>query len=347
MDNKYVHKVLRRLMPICNLSDDKFEQLMHKTVLEEMPAGEMLFREGETDNKTFYLLTGELILSRSAGGSQIIAGGSKITQVPVAHKQPRQETARTKSNIGYVGFDSDFLNALLTLDQTSAGEPVEKEIEDEEDENDWMGTVLQSNLFVQIPPANIQQMFMRMEQVNYKAGDKVIRYGDPGDYYYILKKGKCEVTRVTPHGKEVRLATLSQGAGFGEEALISDSVRNATVTMLTDGSLMRLSKEDFNELLKKPVLDELSYEEAKQEIADGAVWLDVRLENEYEISNLEGSINIPLYLLRLRASSLDPETHYIVYCDSGGRSSAAAYILSERGLAVSILAGGLLSVEEA
>jgi len=345
MDNKYVHKVLRRLMPICNLSDDKFEQLMCKTVLEELPAGETLFREGESDNKTYYLLTGELILSRVAGGSQIITGGAKITQIPIAHKKPRQETARAKSDIGYVGFDSDFLNALLTFDQLPAAEPVANK--DTDDEGDWMSAVLQSNLFVQIPPANIQQMFMRMEQVNVQAGETVIRYGDQGDYYYILRKGKCEVTRITPYGKEVRLATLSQGAAFGEEALMSDSVRSATITMLTNGSLMRLSKNDFNELLKQPVLDELSYAEAKQAVADGAVWLDVRMENEYEISNLDGSINIPLYLLRLRAAALNPETHYIVYCDSGGRSSAAAYILSERGFPVSILTGGLLSVDEA
>ena len=150
-------------MPVCNLSDDAFEQLMSKTVLEELPAGEMLFREGESDNKTFYLLTGELILSRVAGGSQVITGGSKITQIPLAHKKPRQETARAKSNIGYVGFDSDLLNALLTLDQTSAGEPVDKN--DEDNEEDWMSAVLQSGqrvkrLQLALPPPPVRLLLV-------------------------------------------------------------------------------------------------------------------------------------------------------------------------------------------
>ena len=35
---------------------------------------------------------------------------------------------------------------------------------------------------------------------------------------------------------------------FGEEALVSETRRNATVAMLTDGSLMRLNKADFDAL---------------------------------------------------------------------------------------------------
>ena len=131
MNNPYLLKVLKRLMPICNLSDDKINELLRKTVLEELPAGEILFTEGISDNKVYYLLTGELELSRTGGGSQVIAGGTKLTLMPLAHRKPRQETAIAKTDIGYVAFDTDYLDALLTLDQTTAGEKVEAE-EDEE-----------------------------------------------------------------------------------------------------------------------------------------------------------------------------------------------------------------------
>ena len=42
-------------------------------------------------------------------------------------------------------------------------------------------------------------------------------------------------------------------------------------------------------------------------------------------------INVPLYFVRLKIKTLDPALHYVVVCDNGRRSSAAAYILSERG----------------
>ncbi len=50
------------------------------------------------------------------------------------------------------------------------------------------------------------------------------------------------------------------GDAFGEEALLSDAKRNANVTMETNGALMRLSKDDFNELLKEPMLSWLTGE---------------------------------------------------------------------------------------
>jgi precorrin-2 C(20)-methyltransferase len=93
----------------------------------------------------------------------------------------------------------------------------------------------------------------------------VIEQDAPGDYFYIIKEGRCLVTRSTPaNPKGVKLATLTVGDSFGEEALISDSARNATVTMLTNGSLMRLNKEDFNSLLNEPLLSWMDYEEARQ-----------------------------------------------------------------------------------
>ena len=90
-----------------------------------------------------------------------------------------------------------------------------------------------------------------------KTGDNVIKQGDPGDYFYVLKSGHCRITRrLSQDGqvKEVSLAEIGPGDVFGEDALIGDAPRNATVTMIDDGSLMRLGQEDFEDLLQNPVL---------------------------------------------------------------------------------------------
>ena len=71
------------------------------------------------------------------------------------------------------------------------------------------------------------------------------------------------VTRETPLNKDgIKLAELGMGDTFGEEALISDAKRNANVTMLTDGTLMRLAKEDFRKLLNEPMLDWVDMDQA-------------------------------------------------------------------------------------
>ena len=81
--------------------------------------------------------------------------------------------------------------------------------------------------------------------------------------------------------------------------------------------------------------------EAKKLVEDGAVWLDVRLPSEFENHHLDDAINIPLYFIRLKISTLDPDTKYVVCCDTGRRSSAGAYILSERGYGAYVLLGGI------
>ncbi len=183
---------------------------------------------------------------------------------------------------------------------------------------------------------------MRMQQVNYREGDIVIKQGDDGDFFYVITKGQCHVTRETPLNQEgIKLAELGPGDTFGEEALISETTRNATVTMATDGSLMRLGKDDFKKLLNDPMLDWVDHDEARQLIAEGGRWLDVRLPSEFEAHHESGAINIPLYFIRLKLNALDPDVTYILCCDTGRRSSAAAFILNERGFKTRVLKGGL------
>ena len=169
-----------------------------------------------------------------------------------------------------------------------------------------MTTLLQTQAFHRIPPANIQAIFMRMQRVACRAGETIIQQGAEGDYFYAIVSGKCLVTRETPLNRGgLKLAELGVGDTFGEEALISEAKRNATVTMLTDGVLMRLNKQDFRELMNEPLVQWVTYPQAREMVARGGRWLDVRLPSEHQNLAIEGSLNIPLYFIRLKISTLD------------------------------------------
>jgi CRP-like cAMP-binding protein len=130
--------------------------------------------------------------------------------------------------------------------------------------------LLQTKAFHKIPPANIQAIFMRMQQINYRSGDVILKQGAECDYFYVLIRGSALVTRETPLSKEgIKLAELQVGDTFGEEALISDAKRNATVTMQSDGAVMRLGKDDFKKLLNEPMLDWVTMTEAEEVIRGG------------------------------------------------------------------------------
>ena len=335
-------QLLRQFSPLDGLKRDNLAALARKVQIRDLSPGQLLFKEGDTEKRTIYIVSGVLELVDQGKIVGTIEGGSDAARNPVAPVFPRRITARAKGRVQFLSIDSDLLDVMLTWDQTGTYEVSELRGLAEEGTEDWMTMLLQTKAFHKIPPANIQAIFMRMQQINYRAGDVVLKQGAEGDYFYVLIRGSALVTRETPLSKEgIKLAELRVGDTFGEEALISEAKRNATVTMLSDGSVMRLGKEDFKKLLNEPMLEWVSREEADEIVRAGGQWLDVRLPSEFENHHIDGAINIPLYFIRLKISMLDDNQKYIVCCDTGRRSSAGAYILSERGYQAYVLRGGI------
>jgi CRP-like cAMP-binding protein len=334
--------VLRTFSPLDGLKRENLHALSRKTRLQQLDSGRVLFKEGESDKRTIYLVDGEIELRVGDRTVSMLRAGTPEARIAVGAGQPRRFTARAMSDITYVAVDSDLLDVLITWDQTGTYEVGEITGTSSADADDWMTVLLQTKALHRIPPANLQALFMRMQHVASRAGEVIIKQGADGDYFYVITKGSVAVTRETPMNRDgLKLAELGVGESFGEEALISDAKRNATVTMTTDGALVRLGKDDFKELLNEPLMHWVDLEHARELVGRGARWLDVRLPSEFDSYHLDKALNVPLYFIRLKIKTLDTATPYIAVCDTGRRSSAAAVLLSERGFDAYCLQGGL------
>lgn len=86
-----------------------------------------------------------------------------------------------------------------------------------------------------------------------KAGEVIIREGDIGDEFYILRSGSVHIYRETLSGDNLALADLNADMNifFGETALIGKDARSATVQALTDCRLIVLSSRKFHEICEK------------------------------------------------------------------------------------------------
>jgi CRP-like cAMP-binding protein len=344
MENKPISlNVLRSFTPLDGLKKENLQALATKAALRELPSDRTLFKEGENDKRTVFLVSGMVELLQNGNTVAVVRAGTPEARNPIAPMMPRRYTAVVASaKAEFIVIDSDLLDVMLTWDQTGSYQVNELGGQTQQSSDDWMTTLLQNKSFHKIPPANLQAIFMRLERIDCRAGQRIISQGDDGDFFYIIVKGTCQVTRETPLNKDgVKLADLTVGDTFGEEALIADAKRNANVTMMTDGVLMRLGKEDFKQLLNEPLLEYVDQYEAARMTAKGAKWLDVRLPSEFEVHHLDDAINIPLYFLRIKMKTLDNSATYIVYCDTGRRSAAAAYIMAERGFHAHVLQGGM------
>jgi rhodanese-related sulfurtransferase len=342
-------EALKHLDPLSSLSQMRLQELADLCFIESVSRNLDPFRLRSIAGQSVYLVRGELALAYSQGTSEVIVGGSADARCPLG-KRRMFISAKAVTDVQLIRIDDDLLDVMLTWDQMAAQEQAGAQQPSAERPSSGANWGVMSGLFginnlrfgafSQLPPAHIDELLRRFERIETKKDQVIIREGAEGDYYYLVESGRCQVERMIG-GVNMRLAELKSGDTFGEEALVSEAKRNATVTMKTDGSLLRLSKQDFNALLREPLLRGINMEQAKQKVLGGAQWIDVRYMSEYQYDKLPGAINIPLSEIRNAFGALDINKEYVVYCQSGRRSSAAAFLLAQRGYNVYLLEGGL------
>lgn len=319
----------RTLVPLKDMSESHLLALLNDALIEAVCAGQTLFNAGAYDAQHVYLLHGDVALIDDSGNRTRIKGRSSL--FPIAHHQPRQVTAIAETDCSILRINSEHLDKMLTWSQVADYLQLIISRERDLDEDvDWMMIVLRSNLFFKVPPLNVEQIFSRLTPQVVYAGDVIIRQGEMGEQCYFIKEGEADVTRHSDN-KRQHLATIGVGRCFGEDALVNETVRNATVMMRTDGVLMRLEKQDFYRLLKEPAVSTLNFNELEESLAKGVVAVDVRSEDEYSEVHLPKAVNVPLNILAIKSRLLNKENLYIFYCDTGRRSRAAAHLLAEHG----------------
>ena len=328
---------LGALTPLAGLSRERLAELADMAVIERAPRGSDPLH-GCEPGRSVFLLQGELLLAFDGGGTLVVVGGTG--EGSHALNRRRQAVVRSKAitDVDLLALEDDLLDTLATWDQAVRG-----------DARFVTGAFalssLKSGALAQLPAAHIEELLKRFERLRIKRGEAVIHEGEEGDYYYLVGAGRFQVERLVG-GAKVVLAELKSGDAFGEEALVSEAKRNATVTALSDGELLRVRRSDFNELLREPLLRRLSFADAAQRVRGGAVWLDVRYPSEYQYDKLPGAINVPLAEVRNMFAVLDRSREYVAYCQSGRRSAAAAFLFAQRGFRVWLLEGGLKRAAE-
>ena len=340
---------LRQLEPISSLSEDRLNELAGLCVLDRVARNSDPFRMRGIAGQTVYLVRGELALTFPDGSSAVLVGGSSDARYPLGRRGSAFASAKAVTDVELIRIDDDLLDIMATWDQIAVTDSASNQKAGGEGNpslSNWMilsGMFSVSNLkygaFSQLPSAHIEELLRRFRRIEVKKGDVVIREGAEGDFYYVIEAGRCKVERMIG-GVSMLLAESRSGDAFGEEALVSEAKRNATVTMKTDGALLRLDKNDFVELLREPLLHRVSMEEARQKITNGAQWIDVRYPSEYQYDGLPGAINIPLAEIRNAFGVLDKSRQYVLYCQSERRSAAATFLLAQRGYRAFLLAGG-------
>ncbi|MFT7246606.1 MAG: CRP-like cAMP-binding protein [Candidatus Azotimanducaceae bacterium] len=325
-------ELIKKLVPFSSMATNDLDDALQKAAITTYNEGKMVFKRDEEDTNAHWLLAGSIDLLDEKFEAKNRKAGDDAARFPFDNNTPHRVTVITTSKAKILTAPRDIARG--------ASASKSPDTDDGEDEGvDWMSTLLSSPLFEFIPPTNIQTLFSKFEEQKYDAGDVVITQGEPGDFFYVIQTGTVKVERSMGNKTQLQ-AELKAGDNFGQDALISDVPRNATVAMLTKGILMRLSAPDFESLLMKPVIESVNEVEAAEMIAAGdpkTYLLDVRNPKEVELDKRVGAINVPLLLLRKNLPKLKPDAVYITVCDGGKRAELASYILNEKGFTAYVM----------
>jgi rhodanese-related sulfurtransferase len=296
-----------------------------------------------------YLLSGRAELRRSFFDKEILQAGEGLALQPLDYllvrdggqilaldecrvvQAPRDVVDRSMaagSARDYGVHETDLSTELLESDDV---EPV-----------DWMSRFLSSSLAQHLPAQVIQQLLASLATEEKPRGTALVRRGESGDALYVMTRGKALV-RTDRHGVfQGREFSLVPGDYFGEESLVADTPRNATVVMEEDGAVARLDRDGFDRLIRPyliPEADDALMERALVAASDDRLAvIDVRFPMEYRRDALPHSINIPVPLLRSRIGLLDRRRQHLVTYHGGRRSELAVFLLRQAGIEAYLMA---------
>jgi rhodanese-related sulfurtransferase len=327
---------LRRTRLFANLPEDGLIELIERPGIMRGNAEEPV---EASPGDLVVLLEGGLAMTSHDGGDHLAAFSVEegAREPAILYTIPRGARLMLTEPSVFLVIDGERLDALLSDTHETHGLAAL-----DDDARGRIAALLKAAPFKAMRLEHLVRCAEAMEEQPASAGEDVVREGEAGDYFYVLESGAADVWRSYNGATPAIVANLGPGATFGEEALLQEATRNATVRMREDGKLLRLAKSEFDRLLKSQLLNVMTPNEVMRRLKENSLELvDCRTEEEWELCRLPNSRLMPLETLRERAGGLDKTREYLVYCRSGRRSSAAAFLMRQMGLKAHFMGGGI------
>jgi putative peptide zinc metalloprotease protein len=202
----------------------------------DVAPGDEVVRQGEAGDR-FYLIASGAFEVQIDGVPQVRLGrGEYFGERALLHQAPRQATVIALEPGRVFILDQRAFDALLASD-LAVRDRLQRSLAYREE-------VADMSLFRDLSPGEIDLLLTRLVPMSVQQDEVVIRQGESGERFYVVRRGELEVER---DGQV--LAGLGPGDAFGEIALLLDVPRTATVVARRPTMLLALEARDFRDLL--------------------------------------------------------------------------------------------------
>jgi NTE family protein/lysophospholipid hydrolase len=231
-----------------SLSESERQRLVSSVEPVELPAGEVLFRQGDPGNALYIVRSGTLQVSLTlpSGEQQALdtlGEGEVVGEMAVLHRRPRAATVHALTGCSLLRLSAQAIEALfaaspqahsLLVDAASRRLP-----------SLYLASV---PIFAGLDADSLREFDLETNWVRLAGGEMLFRQGDPADYVYVVVRGRLAV--VAADGTQ-HVRHLGHGDIVGEVAIFTGEARNATVRAVRDSELVRLSRASVHQFLER------------------------------------------------------------------------------------------------
>ena len=230
-DVNLIKTALSKHFIFSNLSESQIEALVKEMQLFVYPVNSVVFEQNSYGEHFFIIARGKVEVIINLKVVAVLNVGDSFGEVALLHETPRTATIVTMQETSLWGLDRvTFRNILQALSVAKYSENIE--------------FVEKIQIFNALTKKQKEALANAMISEKYKPGDWILREGDSGDFMFVILQGTVLVTK---NGIELR--KLGRGEYFGEQALLLDKVRTASVTALDSVTCISINSSGLKSVL--------------------------------------------------------------------------------------------------
>src|SRR5215813_15415060 len=247
MELTELKELLRETSVFSLLSDDELERFSKHFGLVHYTLGHTVVRAGDESDSFYVVYSGRArVIGANAAGEEVTVGmlsrGNSFGEQGLLTRSPRRFTVRAASDLVLLRL------ATRDFDQLVSEHPDLREYFDKYISDISIRNFLKlCTVFAPLAPQEIRDLLGAMEVKNFGVNQTIIREGEAGDAFYLLRSGSARVMKES-NGHKV-LNVLKAGDSFGELALLTDQPRAATIITEEPSSVFCLKKTEFDRIV--------------------------------------------------------------------------------------------------
>lgn len=214
-----------------NLTDEQKNLIVDHMKLYTLSAGSIVFEQNQPGNNFFVIASGKVEVIVNQKRKTILKAGDSFGELALLHGTLRSASIKTIERSTFWSVDRNtFRKVVQSLNSLYYQENKE--------------FLLKIQIFSILTEDQLEALLSALTTQKFGPGVKIVNDGDPGDLFYLIKEGTVSVVK---GGEELR--KMGKGDYFGEQALLYDQNRTATIVTITAVTCLAIGRDALNQAL--------------------------------------------------------------------------------------------------